>query len=134
GRAAQVLPDSNPVTARAREHHVAPGGERELETVRVEKGLVTTAVLSPPDVLEPREDRWVNHRIEDDRDVEGTSLARGRPDKERVGDPVPPSLARAVEVYVDLRIEEGMEPVTRVERVDPGLPAVTEDGHEPIVG
>src|SRR5438477_9657456 len=98
----------------------------------IEKRLVTTAVLRPPDVLESREDRLVNHWIEDNRDVERPRFASACPDEEWVRNPVPPRLgarepeeegaAVEVKVHVDLRIKEGMEPVIWIECVDAGLP------------
>src|SRR5579862_561636 len=111
-----------------------PERPEEFTAVGIQEGPAAAVILSTPHVLQPGEDGTADFRIVDDGNVEGARLARSRPRKEGIGNPVPAGLGRALEVDLNLRVKEGVEAVVGDGWVDAGLSAVAEYRHEPAAG
>src|SRR5205823_2671740 len=136
--AGKVLPERHPIAACAREDRTAVAGD-ELVAVGLEKRLITTIVLRPPDVLRTEKPRAVHRRVRDQRDVEGHVLVT---QTAWVPNPAPPQLAGSVrvgttKVYFDLRrsllVEERVHPGLGMADIDTRLAAIAKDGDKPIV-
>ena len=127
--AAQVLTDGYPVTTVAREYHIA----RKQVTVLIEKGLTTTIVLRPPDVLRAQEPRAAYLRVPVHWDIERHVLAtKGR----RIPYPVIGQLVSAVKVDVNLHEpwsgEESLRPNVGIADINPPVSTVAKDGDKPV--